>query len=232
MHIKDIQKTTLIDYPGLIAATVFVGGCNFKCAYCYNQALLDITSKPDISQNDILKILDQRKKYIDGVVITGGEPTIQSGLMDFINQIHQMGLKIKLDTNGYRPDVLGELIQHRAVHYIALDIKAPLKKYSLVTGIEINPNLILESIAHLQSSSIPHEYRSTVWQEDFLLEDLLGMVDLIKADIGTPYYLQNFYQTDPQNHTSFTPFSKKQILSFLEKAQEVFPSIQLRGEWV
>ena len=141
MNIKYIQKTTLIDFPGQIASTIFVGGCNFNCDFCYNQALLEKHHEiPNVSEEKIISLLENRKKFIDGIAITGGEPTVQKRLIPFIKEIKKIGFQVKLDTNGYRPDVLQEIINQDLVDYIAMDIKAPLSKYSDIARVEINSN--------------------------------------------------------------------------------------------
>ena len=134
--IGGVQKTTLIDFPGKIAAIVFTHGCNFRCGYCHNPSLL--LNKEKVVNNyttkDFFSFLQTRIGKLDGVVITGGEPTLQSGLYDFIKEIKQMGFAVKLDTNGTNPDVIEKLLNDNLLDYIAMDIKAPLEKYSQITG--------------------------------------------------------------------------------------------------
>ena len=124
MKFCGLQKTTLLDYPGHVAATVFTGGCNFRCPFCHNSDL--IQPKVFMLEDEILTFLRKRSRILEGVCITGGEPTLQSGLKEFIMAVKDMGLEVKLDTNGYRPDVLAELCSERLVDYVAMDIKLSL----------------------------------------------------------------------------------------------------------
>ena len=129
-----LQRTTLVDYPGKVAATIFTAGCNFRCPYCHNPELVLpelIKKQPKITEKEILEFLEERQKLLEGVCITGGEPTIQSDLIDFIKKVKDLGFLVKLDTNGSCPNVLNSLIEGKLIDYIAMDIKAPKQKYEL-----------------------------------------------------------------------------------------------------
>jgi pyruvate formate lyase activating enzyme len=233
MDIKYIQKTTLIDFPGQIASTIFVGGCNFDCDFCYNQALLEKHHEiPNVSEEEIIDLLKSRKKFIDGIAITGGEPTIQKRLIPFIKEIKNLGFKIKLDTNGYRPDILQEIIAQALVDYIAMDIKAPLNRYSEIANIEVDPKLIEESINILKQSNIKYEFRTTVYRGMFDQEEFEKMFILAKN--AKQYFLQNFYaahENEENERPSFSPLTRKEIFPILDIAKKYVRNIELRGTW-
>ena len=142
MNICGYQKTTLLDYPGHVAATIFTGGCNFRCPFCHNSDLL-FNPAPLISEEEILTFLRKRKSILSGICITGGEPTLQTDLSEFIEKVRSLGYKIKLDTNGYRPEIISDLLNRNLLDYIAMDIKAGYSNYSKVCGIS---NLNMETI--------------------------------------------------------------------------------------
>jgi pyruvate formate lyase activating enzyme len=161
MRFGGFQPFTLSDYPGCVAAIAFTQGCNFRCPFCHNGALIPMQTAAAVEEQDILAILETRKGKLKGLVVSGGEPTIQPALPYFLKKVKAMGYQIKLDTNGSRPDVIAALIQASLVDYIAMDIKAPLEIYSTLTGVEANTRNIEESIATLSWSKIPHHFRTT-----------------------------------------------------------------------
>ena len=164
MQIKGWVRTSLIDYPDHIATVLFTGGCNFRCPMCHNADLvLCPEALPDISITEVLAYLEQRAGRLTGVVLTGGEPTLQNGLAEFLGNVRALGYAVKLDTNGYRPDVLSVLLRQRLLDYVAMDVKAPPEKYAEVTGV---PDLDIGRIAHsleiLRDADIACEVRTTV----------------------------------------------------------------------
>jgi pyruvate formate lyase activating enzyme len=158
LRIGALQKTTLLDFPGRVSAIVFTQGCNFRCPYCHNPALVSpAPGAPPVDQDDALAFLDKRKRLLQGVVITGGEPTLQQGLADFCAALKSMGYAVKLDTNGSRPDVLNNLLRSRLLDYVAMDVKASPRKYPETLG---DPgDSVAESMDVLNKSSIEHEFR-------------------------------------------------------------------------
>lgn len=158
-----IQKNSLIDYPGMVCCVLFTRGCNFHCPYCHNPQLLNPRHPESVSIDEevILDFLRGRKGLLDGVVISGGEPTIQGDLVSFSGRIKSMGYSLKLDTNGGRPDVLEELIRSGYVDYVAMDIKADPRHYPPVISGDADPDLITESIRIIMSSDLPYEFRTT-----------------------------------------------------------------------
>lgn len=174
MKIGGFQPLTLSDYPGHLAAIVFTQGCNFRCPFCHNGSLLAASSPPGqlMDEDDVLDALQTRRKLLDAVVITGGEPTLQPDVAEFADRIKQETLKVKLDTNGSHPAVLRELLGHHLFDYVAMDIKAPFHKYAKLAGVEVSTESIRESIALLIDSDIPCEFRTT------FVPDLLASQDL------------------------------------------------------
>jgi len=180
MQIRGWVKTSLIDFPGRIATVLFTSGCNFRCPYCQNSGLvLHPESLPEINPADIFQLLRRRRGLVDGVVITGGEPTLQRDLEDFLRKLKELDLATKLDTNGYRPEVLRELLERGLLDYVAMDIKAPPAKYSLAAGVPIDLRRIEESIGLILSSGIEHEFRTTVVPGIVAPEDIEEMAKII-----------------------------------------------------
>ena len=189
--IAGLKKTSLLDYPEKISAIVFTKGCNFKCGYCHNPQLLENNSKNDsISIESFFEFLNTRKGKLDGVVITGGEPTLQKDLKLFIEKIKSLGFLVKLDTNGSNPNIVEDLIKNNLVDYIAMDIKAPLNKYSSIINKDIDTDKIEKSIEIIMQSGIDYEFRTTVLKSQISREDFNEIGKLIKG--AKKYYLQKF----------------------------------------
>ena len=164
MKILGIIKASFIDYPKKASTVLFIGGCNFRCPYCHNPELVNELGE-DLKRSDVLEFLQKRKKYIDGVVISGGEPTIHPELIELIEEIKKLGYSIKLDTNGSNPEVLRKLINDRQIDYIAMDIKGPISEYAKISNSEINIKDIEESINLIKTSDIDYEFRTTICKE-------------------------------------------------------------------
>ena len=163
MRIAGLVKSSLIDYPGMIAAVVFTPGCNLRCSYCHNPELLDADSAASGStQEEILAWLRTRRGLLDAVVVSGGEPTLQPGLAEFMAKIRALGYLVKLDTNGTQPDVLSSLIGKDVLDYVAMDIKAPAEKYDSICGVRVDPDGLEASIDLLLSGWVDYEFRTTV----------------------------------------------------------------------
>ena len=187
--IGGVQKTSLLDYPDKISAIVFTQGCNFRCGYCHNPQLLK-------SENGIYDVdaffdfLKKRQGKLDGVVVTGGEATLQPDLKLFIQRIKELGFLVKLDTNGTNPIILKELIEENLIDYIAMDIKASLEKYQMVTNSKIDISKIEESIKIIMNSNIDYEFRTTVLPSQIKIDDFDSIGKLIQG--ARRYYLQKF----------------------------------------
>lgn len=189
--IGGIQKTSLLDFPNKISAIVFTKGCNFNCGYCHNPNLVKPKTQEDIYSTDVfLEFLKKRQGKLDGVVITGGEATLQKDLIPFIKEIRNLGFLIKLDTNGYLPNVVDDVIKQGLVDYIAMDIKAPIDKYSLITRIDVDTSKIEKSIDIIMNSGIDYEFRTTVLKSQLNYNDFENIGKLIKG--ARKYYLQKF----------------------------------------
>ncbi|MBI9077993.1 MAG: anaerobic ribonucleoside-triphosphate reductase activating protein [Desulfatibacillum sp.] len=156
-----IQETTLIDFPGRVGCILFTAGCNFKCPYCHNPELLSFSTARVIKQRWILDFLKERMGFLDGVVITGGEPTLQKDLMDFMEIIRDMGFEVKLDTNGSRPHVLEQILDTGLVDYIAMDLKTTPDQYAGMVESPVDPEKIRTSIQTILNSGVDHEFRTT-----------------------------------------------------------------------
>lgn len=196
MQILGLNKTTLLDYPAHVAATIFVGGCQFRCPFCHNgELVLHPSCKSVYTREEIFLFLQKRKNILQGVCITGGEPTLQSDLEDFIREIKNLGYLVKLDTNGYEPDILEKLLRERLLNYVAMDIKNCPKKYGMTTGKEpFKIDRVEKSIALLKKSGIDYEFRTTVVRELHTIEDI---VEIGKWIAGcTAYYLQQYQENE------------------------------------
>ncbi len=207
---------TTQDFPGNLACIIFTLGCNFNCDYCYNRDLVE-SKAPEINKEEIFSYLEKRKNMIDGVVISGGEPTIWDDLIPFIEELREYGFKIKLDTNGYRPEVLKEIVDKKLVDYIAMDIKAIFNKYFKVINTKIDTNKILESIEIIKKSKIDHEFRTTIIKGIHTIEDLDKMANLVDGD---SYYLQNFRMEDTVRNKKMEGFTEEELKNIKEYFKE------------
>ncbi len=190
MVVAGLQKTSLVDYPGQIASTVFVGGCNFQCPYCHNKTLLN-NGRPHISMDDVLSHLNERKHFTDSVVVTGGEPTLYEKLPDVLALMKSYGLRVKLDTNGSRPEMLSLLLAHNLLDYIAMDIKAPLHKYNAVCGTSVDEAALRESI-HIIKTTKHYEFRTTVIPDIHTEEDIHDIIASLLNGDAKKYALQRY----------------------------------------
>jgi len=190
MRIKGLQKTTLIDYPDKVACTIFTFGCNFRCPYCHNPELVIEDETKEIPQEEILKFLEERKDFFDGVCVTGGEPTFHRDLPELLKKIKRLDLAVKLDTNGTNPETVEQLIKNKLVDYIAMDIKAPLKKYEQVVKEKVDLEKIKRSVELTKNSGIDYEFRMTVPPETFYEKDFTEIGKWLKG--AKKFYLQKF----------------------------------------
>lgn len=229
MEIYGFQKTTLLDYPEHLAATVFVGGCNFRCPFCHNgQLVLDPASQPVIPEEEVFSYLKKRRGILEGVCITGGEPTLQKDLAGFIRRVKELGYLVKLDTNGYRPDVLEALLHAALLDYVAMDIKASPKNYSVAAGLNVlDFGKIQESIRLLGESGIPHEFRTTVVKGIHTKEEFEDIGRVLK---GCPaYYLQEFRESDSMIGAGFHSFLPEDMEEMADIVRNFIDEVKLRG---
>jgi len=191
MKIGGWQRFSLIDYPGRIGAVVFTQGCNFRCPYCHNPELVDPRRfGKTIPPGDIISFLAGRRGKLDAVTITGGEPTRQGDLADFLTRVKDLGFLVKLDTNGSAPFTLAMLLEKGLVDYIAMDIKGPLEKYAVIAGAEVNDGDIMASVSLISGAGIPHEFRTTLVTPLITPEDVVATAGLIPTE--SRYVLQRF----------------------------------------
>ncbi len=229
MQIHGFTKTTLLDFPEHVAATVFTGGCNFRCPFCHNGDLVVSPANfPLLSEQELLSSLEKRRGIVTGVCVTGGEPTLQPDLADFLRRIKDLGFLVKLDTNGYLPKVLEKLIQEQLLDYIAMDIKSSKERYRLAAGI---PHLDLErikaSVSLIRSCGISYEFRTTVVKELHTpqdLEDISRWLDGCRA-----YYLQSYKESEAVLEKRFTSYSPQELEQLLKLVQKRIPHAALRG---
>ncbi len=228
MQIGGLQKTSLIDYPGKVSCIVWTIGCNFRCPWCYNKSLVFGTAE-QITEREIFDFLEKRKNLLDGVAITGGEPTMQPDLPDFIRRVKSMGYLVKLDTNGSNPDVIEKLIHERLVDYIAMDVKAPLKRYQEVTKSDIETNKIKQSISLIMRSGIDYEFRTTVVPGLVGKDDVVAIVKLIKG--AKRYYLQRYFKAETLDdaYSNLKPPKRKDVQEMCEAAKPYVKECGIRG---
>jgi len=232
MEIGGLEKSTLIDYPGRIAATVFLLGCNFRCPFCYSSELVlpeKMAEQPKIAEKAFFDFLKERQGLLEGVVICGGEPTIHKDLPDFIKRIKDLGFLLKLDTNGSNPEMLRELMQKGLVDYVAMDIKAPLgAKYDLATGVKVDLDKIKESIEIIKGSGVDYEFRSTIVPSIHTKEDVIQMAKDISP--AKKYYLQNFRgeKTIDPRFEEIKPYAKDFLLEIQKEISSFFEICQVR----
>lgn len=198
MIIKGVQKLSLIDYPGRVACTIFTFGCNFRCPYCHNPELVVDDGTPSIPEGDVFRFLDERKGFLNGVCITGGEPSLHDDLPDFIRRVRDLGYSVKLDTNGTSPRMLRRLIGERLIDYIAMDVKAPLEKYESVVRVKVDADRISESVEIVKAFP-EHEFRTTVVPELLTKEDILAIAGWIKG--ARRFFIQQFKPTKTLDKT-------------------------------
>ena len=219
MRLGGLQRSTLIDYPGKVAAIVFTIGCNFRCPYCHNPELVDETAD-EILVDDFFAFLRERQGLLDAVTITGGEPTMHDDLIPFMREIKALGFLVKLDSNGTRPDILRATMAEGTVDYIAMDIKAPLRKYEGTVARPVDLARIKESIELLKAGSTPYEFRTTVIKTLLSFEDFRQMGEEIKG--AQTYYLQKFVPTKLLNpgFIKKTTYSDEEFVSLKSIMEE------------
>ena len=229
MKIYGLQKLSLLDYPDHLACTLFTGGCPFCCPFCHNKDLVNLDAHlQQINQDEILDYLHHRKGILEAVCITGGEPLMNKDCIDLIKKIKDLGYKVKIDTNGYYPKRLKELIDQGLIDYIAMDIKNSPKKYAITCGLKsINLSLINKSIELLKTSSIPYEFRTTIVEEYHNLEDMSDIADWIAGN--HPYYLQQFVNRDSVICPNLHSKTKEEMENFKKLLYSKIPNTKLRG---
>jgi len=220
---------SLIDYPARMAAVVFLPGCTFRCGFCHNPGLVEGWEKlKTVEEADLLAFLEDRKGWLEGLVITGGEPTMHKDLPEFIRKVKGLGYLVKLDTNGSNPAMLKGLIEEKLVDFIAMDIKGPREKYSEVAGVKVDIKLIEESVKLARESGLEYEFRTTV------VPGLLGKEDIIKIGEwlkgSERYFIQQFISRDTLDAglKNRAPYKPEELREMAEAARPYFGKVEVR----
>lgn len=232
MLIAGLQKTTLIDFPGKIACVVFLAGCNFRCPWCYSSELvlpLKIVKQPRISEKEFFDFLRERQSNLEGVVICGGEPTINKDLPQFIEKIKKIGYPVKLDTNGSNPQVLKDLANQKLIDYVAMDIKLSKEKYPVVFSETMNIKNIEDSVEFLKKGLVDFEFRTTVVPSVHTKEDFLEIANWIGGK-NVKYYLQNFRpeKTIDPEFEKIEPYKDEWLQGVSKEISPYFKTCQVR----
>ena len=229
MQIHGFNKTTLLDYPRHLAATIFLGGCNMRCPFCHNASLItDVTSQPMIPEQEVLTYLAKRKGILEGVCVTGGEPTLQPDLAAFISKLKALGLKVKLDTNGTNPRLIKSLVEDGLIDYVAMDIKNSFEKYAITAGLNhLSIEPIRESVDFLLSSHLNYEFRTTIVKEYHDREDMLSIGRLLSG--AKAYYLQSYKDSGDILQPGLHSHTRETLDDYVKLLAPMIPSVSIRG---
>lgn len=227
MNIGGFQETSLLDYPGKIAAIIWTTGCNFRCPFCYNPDLV-FEKTDNVSVDHILSFLDQRKGKIDALSISGGEPFLQRDLKDFILQVKDRGYLVKVDTNGSFPDRLKELLDEGLIDYLSMDVKSTKNKYNEITGVSVDIDDISASIDLIKDNADDYEFKTTVIPKFHQKEDIVEIARWLKG--SKKYFLQQFKSdTSIISSETFSRYSKEDLLNMCELIKPYFEKCHVRG---
>jgi len=233
MRIAGLQKMTLLDYPGKIACTVFLGGCNFRCPFCHNGELLDGTVAPIMEGKDLLEFLSRRKGLLDAVCISGGEPTLQQDLASLLEKIREMGYLIKLDTNGSRPEVLKDLTERKLLDYVAMDIKNSSGRYGQTAGAAVRLEEIEKSIRYLLEDHVDYEFRTTVVAQLHDAESIAKMgewvASLLPGKKAKRWFIQPFADRDTVLFAGLSAPTEGELEEFVDCLSRFSLHSSLRG---
>lgn len=228
MLIKGLQKLTLLDYPGRTACTIFTGGCNFRCPFCHNASLVvDVNEGEKYEADEVLSFLKKRIGLLDGVCVTGGEPLLQKDIKEFLSEIKNMGYSIKLDTNGYSPEKLCEVLEENLVDFVAMDIKNSKEKYSQTAGIDVDILKIQKSVELIMQKAKQYEFRTTVVKELHNVNDIKDIAEWIKG--ASAYYLQSFVDSGDLICQGYSAHDKTTLEKMKQAAEWFVPNTQIRG---
>lgn len=229
MYINGFQKLTVLDYPGKVACIIFTPGCNFRCPFCHNAALVTHIDKDTyINEEEVLSYLRKRQGILDGVVITGGEPLLQDGIEEFIGKIKELGYSVKLDTNGSFPEKLISLVEKGLVDYVAMDIKNSKAKYMTTIGVNnIHMASIEKSVDFLLQNKVDYEFRTTIVDKFHTTQDIQDIVVWIKG--SHKYFLQNFVDSGDLIEAGLSPVSLDTLREMKENATKTIPCVEIRG---
>lgn len=224
MVIGGYVKNSFVDYPGKIACTIFTVGCNMRCWYCHNSHILE-NVKRVVDTAEVVNFLEKRKGFLDGVVVSGGEPTLQPDLLEFLGKIKQMGYKVKLDTNGTNFKILEQAINNNLVDYVAMDIKAPIEKYSKITCTNNDLESVKDSIDLLLENKVDYEFRTT-FSPDLTVSDI---EDICKTIKGAKAYSIQKYNTVEYNKVNMLPRPRQDHFDAEKIAKQYVKKVVVKG---
>lgn len=228
MIIHGLNKTTLLDFPGHLAATVFFGGCNFRCPFCHNASLvLNPKSQPVIPEEEFFSFLNKRKNILEGVCITGGEPTLMPDLECFIRKIKEYGLLVKLDTNGYRPEVIKDLVGKGIIDYVAMDIKSASDSYNEACGAMVDIEKIKESVEFLKENHVPYEFRTTIVKDLHSEEEIIKIGQWLEG--ADQYFLQNYKDSGDIIVDNLSAHDSSTLKKFQTILEKTIKTVSIRG---
>ena len=228
MKLHGLQKMTLLDFPGHVACTVFLGGCDFRCPFCHNFELVDGTAPAVMEDREFFSFLEKRHGLLDGVAITGGEPCLHPDLPAFIRKIREMGFGVKLDTNGDHPTLLRELLREGLVDYVAMDIKNSPSRYAETVGLEsLDLTPVRESVRILMEGAADYEFRTTVVDELHGEDDFRAIGEWIRG--AKRYFLQPFTDRDTVPFEGFHAPSDERLHTYASIMREFVPATAIRG---
>ncbi len=228
MMLHGLQKMTLLDFPGRVACTVFLGGCDFRCPFCHNYQLADGSAAPVLDDAELFRFLEKRRGLLDGVAVTGGEPCLRRDLPEFLGRIRAMGFAVKLDTNGAHPAMLRRVLEEGLVDYAAMDIKNSPAKYAVTAGLDaFDPAPVEESVRLLMEGRVDYEFRTTVVDELHEAADFEAIGAWIAG--ARRYFLQVFTDRDTVPFGNLHAPSADRLRTYLEIARKYVPDTHLRG---
>ena len=230
MKIGGLQKTSLLDYPEEVSAIIWTVGCNFNCPFCYNKDLVN-GNVTEISEDEVISFLDKRKKMLDGLVISGGEPFLQKDITSFCEKVKKLGYLIKIDTNGTFPEKLKELIDKKLVDYVAMDVKAPKKKYDALSGVKTSISKVNKSIKIIQEKASNYEFKTTFVPDLLTKEDIVEIAKWLKG--SRLYYLQQFKNDIPvisSKLSNIVPYPSNYLKETLNEIKPYFDECYVRGD--
>lgn len=226
MIIRAVQKLSVVDYPGLLCATVFTPGCNLRCPFCHNGTLV-LDDEPNVSEQVVFDFLGTRKNKLDAVCLSGGEPLLQKGVEDFLRKVKDMGFKTKLDTNGTKPQYLKELLESGVVDYVAMDIKNSPAKYAETVGVKaFSLKPVYESINIIKSSGVDYEFRTTVTKTFHDEKSLVEASHMIED--AAVWYLQTYRESENVIDKSVEGYSEEEMKCLCENLRKAVPFVRLR----
>ena len=229
IQVHGFQKLTLLDYPGRLACTIFLGSCNFRCPFCQNSGLvLAPEQEPTVPLEEIMETLKKRRGILDGVCITGGEPTVSRELPEIVKEIKKLGYAVKLDTNGTNPGMVKTMVEKGLLDYVAMDIKNSPEKYRETAGVEnITLEAVCETVEFLKSGKIEYEFRTTVTRELHKKEDFLKIRKWLSG--SRRYFLQAYQESEQVIRPIYSSYSKEQLENFRQLLLEEIEQVELRG---